>query len=110
MAPKPSGKAAKGSKSATGSTDAASSSTVAPSTAAGGLAGAGADQTTLLRLYKRCMDDNGKPREKLTSLGAAEKALQEMQTIWRGRTSRLACLLVVRQTSSLFPMPVSALR
>ena len=91
MARKPPGKAA-GSKAGTGSGGAAD--------------GAGAHNTTLLRLYKQCMDDNGKPKEKLVSLGAAERALQEMQAMWRAHPSRLACLLVVRRAPSQLPRPV----
>jgi hypothetical protein len=97
MAPKSSGKAAKGSKAATSSSGAASSSSAAVASATGDPAGGGADNVSLLRLYKRCMD--GKPKEKLGSLGAAERALHDLQEMWKEQPSRLACLLVVRQTS-----------
>ena len=110
MAPKSSGKSAKGGgRVASDSSSAASSSAVA---VASGNAGAGADEVTLLRLYKRCMD--GKPRDKLTSLGAADRALQELQAAWKDRPSRLACLLLVRPITlhpdvSRVPAPARAL-
>ena len=92
MAPKSAGKAAKGSKGAAGSSGAAAPSSVAVVGGAGASAGGG----VLLWLYKCCLD--GKPKEKLASLGAADRALQEMQELWKKSPSRLECLLLVRLT------------
>lgn len=101
MGPKSSSKASKGSKLATRGSGAAPSCSTA--LVSGGSPGAAADDL-VLQLYKRCMD--GKPREKLASLGAADRALKEMQEAKKDQPSRLACLLVVRQkTSPLAQIP-----
>lgn len=98
MAPKANKPASKGGKSATRSSGSgpAVSTTFTNVSPSGDSTCSAADEVMLLRLYKRCLE--GRPKEKLASLGAADGAIQELQALVKSQPSALGCLLLVSES------------